>query len=64
MPSSLSFGTRRFTHNTRFLLPQYVLNFLYSARLAGAPVAEQPPDAEYDGKAFDLSGTTSSERMG
>ena len=54
MLSSLSFGTRPFTHNTRFLLPQYVLNFLHSARLAGAPIAEQPPDTEYDGKAFDL----------
>jgi hypothetical protein len=33
-----------------FLLPQSVLNFLHSARLTGALVAEQPLDAEYDGK--------------
>ena len=43
-----------------FLLPQSVLNFLHSARLTGALVAEQPLDAEYDGKTLDLCGTASS----
>ena len=39
-----------------FLLPQSVLNFLHSARLTGVPVAEQPPDAEYDGKSVEGCG--------
>jgi hypothetical protein len=43
-----------------FLLPQSVLNFLHSARLTGAPVAEKSPDAEYDDKTLDLCGTASS----
>jgi hypothetical protein len=43
-----------------FLLPQSVLNFLHSRRLTGASVAEQPRDAEYDGKTLDLCGTASS----
>ena len=49
-----------------FLLPQSVLNFLHSARLTGVPVADQPPDAEYDDKTFDLCGTasTSAESLG
>jgi hypothetical protein len=43
-----------------FLLPQSVLNSLHSARLTGAPVAEQPLDAECDGKSVEGCGTASS----
>jgi hypothetical protein len=42
---------------TCFLLPLSVLNFLHSARLTGASVAEKPLDAEYDGKSVDTQVT-------
>ena len=44
----------------RFWLPHSVLNSLVSARLTGGPFAEQPPDAEYDGKSVEGCGTASS----
>ena len=46
------FGPEVETKPNCFLLPQHVPNFLHSGRLTGASVAEQPLDAEYDGKSL------------